>query len=745
MKRSLLFISVLTWVLSVSAQENLIENGDFSDTMSSVWTFNANGANATGKIENNRFLISITTPGHNETAPQLEQTGIRLQAGEAYTLRFYASANGTGFIRAVVRNNSTLFTDTALGRVEVRPTGNSYSLDFTVDAINGHARVQFNCGLSDSLTRIAIDSVSLIMKTVPTISITSPQSAERWLTGTERQIAWRNTGILEKVKILYSKDNGENWLNISSAADNFNEFWWAVPASAAGIQCRILVSTVDGEIADTSDLFSIVDPGVVEAGDLIKNGGFVDTSFWRFSCPDSVTDTIINEEFVIASTKLFPNAWDIKLEQQGITLKSGKMYTFSFDAYASSPRELFANVGRVNGGPWSVTGGDTIPVHLTTEKKRFATSFIMAETFRDIRVEFNCGTDTPTIYLDNVSLIETDAPDVFVTKPLLGVILKSGTDFNIEWNSSDIANVNIEYSLDNGDTWELIVESIDNLGAYVWSVPEVSSEKCLIRLVDAAEDTVLGQSAQFQINKFGAPVKTGELIVNGGFTSNLQGWNVSLNNGAQAQATTANEALRISVQNPGDIVSDIILSQGNLQLLTGKEYTLKFDISAAGDRRLAVKLFGAEDSSTVFFVDSTIDVPNVSETFTITFTPDQDAVASLEFHLGGSMALVSIDNVSLYTGPLNRISARRKTAAPAEVFRVLPAQHGKSVSFVFSKGTTGQIRILNLNGMQVRLLQASERVNWDGRDSRGVGVSSGTYIAALKTRDGTMVKRFLLK
>jgi hypothetical protein len=72
-----------------------------------------------------------------------------------------------------------------------------------------------------------------------------------------------------------------------------------------------------------------------------------------------------------------------------------------------------------------------------------------------------------------------------VYTPNGGEIIEGGSIYNITYNSFEIGpGLNIEFSSDSGQTWELIVENHWSPSPYEWLVPILSSEKCLIRLGD---------------------------------------------------------------------------------------------------------------------------------------------------------------------------------------------------------------------------------------------------------------------
>lgn len=79
-------------------------------------------------------------------------------------------------------------------------------------------------------------------------------------------------------------------------------------------------------------------------------------------------------------------------------------------------------------------------------------------------------------------------PTFTVTSPNGGENLTANSDFSIEWNfTGQINNVKIEYSTDNGSTWNVIAASASNTGNYTWTAPDISTNSALVRVSDAAD------------------------------------------------------------------------------------------------------------------------------------------------------------------------------------------------------------------------------------------------------------------
>jgi len=723
-------LMLLSFIIgTLFADENLIANGFFTDSTAAHWSLASNGAQVEGGITNRTYTVSIVAPSSGNATPQLVHWGIALSANTGYLLQFRVSASDSGLLRfAMAGDGNSVFTDSAAGLVVADSAVRTYRQVFFVTQSTGNARLLFDFGAFGAGARVSLDSIRLVKNPQPLIRITMPVGSARWVSGSERQIQWQSSDDIEKVKILFSTDSGTAWSVIRDVASNQKSFWWQIPPSVAGSACRIIVSDTSGIVADTSEQFRIIPAGVVDAREMVKNGLFADTTDWRLSitAPAKASGILDNDEYGINITSAGGDAWRVKLEQSGFTLENGAMYRFSFDAYASHNRGIYANIGPDDGKPaWSVYGGDTIPVMITTTRTRYYQTIIMKyTTSENNRIEFNCGNDTGNVFIDNVSLIKLENSSAFITSPVLGAILKSGTLVTIEWQVREASTVDLEFSDDSGITWSTAFEQIENSGAVAWTVPVGRSERCFIRVRNAETDSVLGVSAQFGVNAFGAPVKSGELVVNGLFVNNLQGWNTSFNN-AQGSLDGADGMCRIRISEPGETLAAIILSQSGIPVLKDQAYTLSYNAFTNGMRDMGVRVLGEED--TVTLVDTAIALPSVAGRKLLWFTARKDALVRLEFLMGGSRADIFLDDVSVVSGTLLNVVSTR---APRDQAAFFTARHiGTSVEFVNCSSPGGTVAIYTLAGALIHTIPVGKaRVVWNVSQQRQV-VSTGCYIA----------------
>ena len=73
-------------------------------------------------------------------------------------------------------------------------------------------------------------------------------------------------------------------------------------------------------------------------------------------------------------------------------------------------------------------------------------------------------------------------PSVNLIFPNGGESLAAGSTTEITWNSNSVDSINLEFSPDNGLSWETIINSIPSSGSYNWTVPNISSTSCLVKI-----------------------------------------------------------------------------------------------------------------------------------------------------------------------------------------------------------------------------------------------------------------------
>jgi len=92
-------------------------------------------------------------------------------------------------------------------------------------------------------------------------------------------------------------------------------------------------------------------------------------------------------------------------------------------------------------------------------------------------------------------------PVIRLTSPAEGDTLIAGRTDKITWESTDIDKVLIEFSGDGGESWDEVIGGIEaDGGSYRWTVPELESEECVVRISDAGDALVTdGNEGTFAI------------------------------------------------------------------------------------------------------------------------------------------------------------------------------------------------------------------------------------------------------
>jgi len=91
-----------------------------------------------------------------------------------------------------------------------------------------------------------------------------------------------------------------------------------------------------------------------------------------------------------------------------------------------------------------------------------------------------------------------------ITSPQAGEIWIAGEQDTIRWISSEVDTIEIEFSVDDGNTYETLEDSFPaSSGEYVWSIPDtLLSRKCIIRISDPSLPGFDSESDLFKIKGY---------------------------------------------------------------------------------------------------------------------------------------------------------------------------------------------------------------------------------------------------
>ncbi|MEF8874959.1 MAG: PKD domain-containing protein, partial [Candidatus Thermoplasmatota archaeon] len=105
----------------------------------------------------------------------------------------------------------------------------------------------------------------------------------------------------------------------------------------------------------------------------------------------------------------------------------------------------------------------------------------------------------------SITVTELEPPSVVITRPEDGETWYAGDEEEITWETTEgdapLTTVDLEYSTNDGETWENIAADLDDTGSYSWTVAEDPTDEARIRakVVDENEKTGTDRSSRFTI------------------------------------------------------------------------------------------------------------------------------------------------------------------------------------------------------------------------------------------------------
>ncbi len=274
-----------------------------------------------------------------------------------------------------------------------------------------------------------------------TITVTSPNGGEIWNAGTDHNITWNIAGgTVANVRIQYSTNGGSTWVTISSSyaaggAGSYS-YNWTVP----NVQYTICKVRVQNAVS-----------------------------------PFTPSDASNNNFTIKGIAVIAPNGGEI--------MDRGSVYTISWisSGIANVKLEYSTDGGTsystVSGGASVASGGIATNDFVTFD---WTVPSVLTE---NLLMRISDVTDATVVDVsDDVNTIM----GLDVTAPNGGEIYTAGTVQNISWNSTGIANVNLEYSTDGGTSYNPVAGGTSlpsGIGStFLWTVPNVPSANCLVRI-----------------------------------------------------------------------------------------------------------------------------------------------------------------------------------------------------------------------------------------------------------------------
>lgn len=447
----------------------------------------------------------------------------------------------------------------------------------------------------------------------PQIVVAEPTSGNEYNANSNQKIRWGSFGTVGAVKIEYSTNDGASWNTVTASTTNDGSHNWTVPNTPA-TQCKVRVSEAsDSDPTDTSNSnFTIkgstsntIRFTTPNGGEEIA-GGSQYTIRWTGSKTYDKIDLEYNngtEWLVIASN--LPDTRSYVWTVPNINTTKAELWirgyasdgnptdktdaTFTIKPGAEIP---YITITSPNGGE-TIAGGSTFDITWTDNR-----------TFDRIDIEYYDGTkwnvivndaqdddhylwtvpnvvtsegqlwikgydtdNNPTDFSDaDFTITSPPSGTITVTAPNGGEGLRPGGTTDITWTTTGTvgSNVKVAYSTDSGRNFTTIISSTANDGTYSWSVPNVVSDDCLVRVTDTSNSLIsdvsdnyfsIGGDPEISLNK--TQVNFGYLV--GTRSPETQTVLIS-NNGSGSLSWTAGADVNWITVSPGSGNGDAVLS-----------------------------------------------------------------------------------------------------------------------------------------------------------------------------------------
>lgn len=324
------------------------------------------------------------------------------------------------------------------------------------------------------------------------IVLTYPSGGEKFMKNIEafHNIEWTYSGI-SNVKIEYSTDNANSWITIvDNYPANTGYYDWITP-NVVSNQCIVKISDASNNSSfSQSSVFEIVEQQIFYAK--------WETSMGNFRAElrgDLVPITVQN--FVNLANKNFYNNLIFHrvisnfMIQDGCPLGTGEGgpgYEFDNEIHPLLTHAFPGILSMANAGPNTNGSQYYITVDATTWLDgdyniygKIVDSMDVVYAISEVETD---SYDKPLIDVDIYSVtIEDYNPILELTFPENGEALIENTDYEITWYSEFYADIKIEFSTDNGSTWELLEDSIAAYNQhFAWTTPSILSDECKIRI-----------------------------------------------------------------------------------------------------------------------------------------------------------------------------------------------------------------------------------------------------------------------
>ncbi|MBZ0178161.1 MAG: T9SS type A sorting domain-containing protein [Melioribacteraceae bacterium] len=377
-------------------------------------------------------------------------------------------------------------------------------------------------------------------ETLTKIRVVSPNGGEVLKVDSTFTIRWalNQEKGLDNVEILYTTNQGDTWQTITNSFPAVTrEYNWTVP-NTASTKCRLRIKDpANQHVSDVSDsLFTIIGDKAL----LFQQPSTGDTLFigdeYEIKWVSNRVDLVRIEYLLIGNTWieiadsidaevgsyswLVPNTPSLNARMRiveidgderdevqnlvikpqlkivhpapGDTVRSGLPYDITWESGGINRiRILFSSNG---GNSWSTVVTD---YSASNEFFTWQVPGINSDSckfyIRDENDEF--------LFFETGLFVIKYIPTINVLSPEEGEIIEGNTVYPISWQTVGVEQLNIAYSTNAGGDWaDLATSVLSQVESYNWLVPNIASDSTKIRIRDANNPQLFGETGLFTID-----------------------------------------------------------------------------------------------------------------------------------------------------------------------------------------------------------------------------------------------------
>ncbi|MFN8323708.1 MAG: hypothetical protein U0T74_13685 [Chitinophagales bacterium] len=394
-----------------------------------------NGSACKSDVSDNVFTIAAPIQSITVTSPN---GGNTLYINQSHTITWNCAYLPTNFVKIEYSTNNGTTWSSIINSTATGSTSGSYNWTPIPNTPSNTCLVRVKA-VADTTVKDVSDAIFNIA--LGSITVSTPNGGESWNGCTAYNVLWTRTGTSNYFNIDYTTNNGTSW---SSLATNYYQtatncsFTWTVP-NVSSSQAKVRVYDYNNSaIRDSSDAVFTINPALIVTS---PNGG----ESWQGGTSKTIT---------WSQGPGATNYWTIQYSTDG-----GNNWTnIVYNTYITTGQYVWNPVANV------------------------PSSSCLIRIFQGTSAS-DCRMDVS----DNLFAITPATPVITVTNPTSsGITYYVGGTYTINWTYQYVTGsfVKIEYSTNNGSTWNSIVNNTSiSTGSYSWTpVPNTPSANCLVRV-----------------------------------------------------------------------------------------------------------------------------------------------------------------------------------------------------------------------------------------------------------------------